>query len=326
MTAVPIPFTQPPEWPARGPARFAATILTADAPGAPPPADCTLALLGLPDDTGVRLNGGRIGAASGPRAFRVALARFGTTWDLESDQALAVRVFDAGDVAPAAGDGESALLETHARVEAAARALHQAGCATVAIGGGHDLALPCIAALASHRGHAVGGINLDAHLDVRERVGSGMPFRRLITGGHLDPRAFVELGLGRFANDPSDIAWARAQGVTLLAADALLATHASPPDLFAHALAPGAGFVSIDLDAIDAAFAPGVSAPSPLGVGVGDAARLAEAAGRDPRVGHFDIMELCPPHDPEGRTARVAALLFLSFVAGWAGGRGAGTG
>jgi len=321
MSHPPLPFTRPPEWPARAPGRFAATITVAGAPGAPPPAGFALALLGLPDDTGVRLNGGRPGAADGPRAFRAALARFGTTWDLHAERALAVPVFDAGDVPPAAGDGEAALLETHARVEAAVLALHQAGCATVTIGGGHDLALPCIAALARHRGQAVGGINLDAHLDVRERVGSGMPFRRLITGGHLDPRAFVELGLGRFANDPDDVAWARAQGVTLLDASALLAVHAAPPDLFAHALAPGAGFVSIDLDGIDAASAPGVSAPSPLGVDVADAARLAEAAGRDPRVGHFDIMELCPAHDPDGRTARVAALLFLSFIAGWADGR-----
>jgi len=324
MTKTPIPFTRPPEWPARAPGRFAATIEVTIAAGAPPPDGCAVALLGLPDDTGVRLNGGRPGAADGPRAFRAALARFGTTWDLDAERTLAVRVFDAGDVTPAAGGGEAALLETHARVEAAARALHEAGCATVAIGGGHDLALPCVAALARHRGHAVGGINLDAHLDVRERVGSGMPFRRLITGGHVDPRAFVELGLGRFANDQGDVAWARAQGVTLLAADAVLAVHATPPDLFAHALAPGAGFVSIDLDGIDAAFAPGVSAPNPLGVGVADAARLAESAGRDARVGHFDIMELSPPHDADGRTARVAALLFMSFIAGWADGRAGG--
>ena len=190
-----IPFTRPPEWPPVKAGRFAATIETDSAAG------CSIALLGLPDDTGVRLNGGRAGAADGPRAFRAALASFGTTWDLDADREIDVRVFDAGDVEPVAGGTEAALAETHARVEAAARALHEHGCVTVGIGGGHDLALPCIAAWAKHHGEAVGGINLDAHLDVREKVGSGMPFRRLITGGHVDPRAFVELGLGRFAND-----------------------------------------------------------------------------------------------------------------------------
>ena len=306
-----IPFTRPPEWPPVKAGRFAATIETDSAAG------CSIALLGLPDDTGVRLNGGRAGAADGPRAFRAALASFGTTWDLDADREIDVRVFDAGDVEPVAGGTEAALAETHARVEAAARALHEHGCVTVGIGGGHDLALPCIAAWAKHHGEAVGGINLDAHLDVREKVGSGMPFRRLITGGHVDPRAFVELGLGRFANDRGDLEWARSQGAMLIAADAVLESDFSLPALFDQALRPGAGFVSIDLDGIDAAFAPGVSAPSPLGLGVGHAARVAEAAGGDARVGHFDIMELCPAQDREGRTARVAALLFLSFVAGW---------
>jgi formiminoglutamase len=80
---------------------------------------------------------------------------------------------------------------------------------------------------------------------------------------------------------------------------------------------PGACFLSIDLDGLDAAFAPGVSAPSPFGLPVQHAARLADAAGRHPRFIHFDIMELSPPHDVGGLTARVAALLFLSFVGGW---------
>jgi formiminoglutamase len=83
------------------------------------------------------------------------------------------------------------------------------------------------------------------------------------------------------------------------------------------ALAGGTGFVSVDLDGLDAAFAPGVSAPNPLGLRVGDAMELAEAAGRDSRVRHFDLMELCPPHDLGARTARTAAYLFLAFVSGY---------
>jgi formiminoglutamase len=311
LTRAAVPFTRPGQWPPARPGRFAGTIEAGTAE------DCPIAILGLPDDTGVRLNGGRPGAADGPRAFRAALAAFGTAFDLGAGRALQARVCDAGDVEPAQGGDEVALTETHARVEAAASTLHQRGCVTVGIGGGHDLALPCIAALAKQRGHAVGGVNLDAHLDVRPQVGSGMPFRRLITAGHLDPRAFVELGLGRFANDEQDVAWIRAQGAILVSAEDVLASDFSAPDLLAPALAPGAAFVSIDLDGIDAAAAPGVSAPNPLGLGVRHAARLAEAAGRDVRVRHFDLMELCPPHDHEGRTARVAALLFLSFLAGW---------
>jgi arginase family enzyme len=61
-----------------------------------------------------------------------------------------------------------------------------------------------------------------------------------------------------------------------------------------------------------------------MGLSVECAARFAEEAGRRAEVRHFDIMELSPPHDVDGRTARVAALLFMQFVAGFAE-RGGGT-
>ena len=307
--------TTPPKWPAVAPARFAATVRTDRAES------CAVALLGLPDDLGVRLNGGRPGACEGPNAFRSALAGYGVSWDGRRGVDLDGIVFDAGDVIPAPGDGEAALLETHARVEAAAQQLHSAGLVVACIGGGHDLTLPAVSALAEHAGLAVGGINFDAHTDVRDKVGSGMPFRRLIEKGSLSPTAFVELGLGRFANAGGDLEWLIAQGATTRRADDLLDLQAFEQRALPAAMelalrTESAAFVSIDLDGIDASQAPGVSAMNPSGLSVRHAAALAEAAGRERRVWHFDIMELCPPHDVAGRTARVAAHLFLSFIAG----------
>src|SRR5215471_20291810 len=66
--------TTAPVWPQIEGGRFAGTL-------ADTPENSAIALLGLPDDTGIRLNGGRPGAADGPRAFREALAAFGTVWD-----------------------------------------------------------------------------------------------------------------------------------------------------------------------------------------------------------------------------------------------------
>jgi len=305
-----IPFTTPPAWPERRAGSFALENVQFEPEGA------QVALLGLSDDAGVRLNGGRPGAAAGPAAFRAALARFGTPWDGRAGKAITPRVFDAGDLVPAEGGSAEALVETHRRALECVRALHDLGAVVVAVGGGHDLTLPAVTALALREGRALGGVNVDAHLDVRARIGSGMPFRRLIEGGHLAGERFVEVGLGRFVNDQSDTAWALAQGAHLLYADELPERQALVPSVFDAAFAAGTGFVSIDLDAIDQAFAPGVSAPNPHGIDVALAARFAEAAGRDPQVRHFDLMELCPAHDEGGRTARVAAYLFMSFVAG----------
>jgi arginase family enzyme len=172
--------------------------------------------------------------------------------------------------------------------------------------------------LSKHYNTPVGGINLDAHLDVRDRIGSGMAFRRLIDGKHLDPRRFVEAGLSRFANDEIDLNWLSGKCAKLIFADSLVYDPLSTRPLLDIAFANSTrGFVSIDLDVIDGSQAPGVSALNPLGLHVHHAAALAEAAGAAPGVRHFDLMELSPPHDSSGRTARIAALLFLSFITGY---------
>jgi formimidoylglutamase len=303
------PFTQAGVWPELRPGRFASTL-------SPSPDGCRAALLGLPDDLGVRLNGGRAGARGGPSAFRAGLARFGVPWDGLQARALDVALYDAGDVTPAPGDDEAALLETHARVERAVSALRERGLLTIGVGGGHDLSLPALRAVSTSLGRALGGVNLDAHLDVREKVGSGMPFRRLIEGRHLEARRFVELGLGRFSNDPRDLEWLRAQGGTAVFAEALFRDGLDPGAVLERACAEGPAFLSIDLDALDQGSAPGVSAPNPLGVSLRDAARLAEAAGACRDVQHFDLMEFNPSFDVDGHTARCAAFLFLSFIAG----------
>lgn len=278
-----------------------------------------MALLGLPDDTGIGLNHGRPGAADGPAAFRAALATFGTGWDGLPGRALNVAVFDAGDVMPAQGASEGTLLETHGRAQAAAAALHERDLIVVCVGGGHDLTLPTVAALSKHVRGPVGGVNLDAHTDVRETVGSGMPFRRLIDTGALDPRRFVEAGLSRFVNAREHVEWLSSRGATLVSVEEVLELGVLARNWLDVALGAdraGAGFVTIDLDGLDGASVPGVSAVNPMGIPVSGACHLAEAAGAEPGVRHFDLMELSPPHDPSGRSAKVAALLFLSFITG----------
>jgi formiminoglutamase len=304
-----VPFTMPGVWPEIRPGRFAGTLQTE-------PAHCRAALLGLADDLGVRLNGGRPGARGGPTAFRAALARYGVAWDGLRQRPLDVPVFDAGDITPAPGDDERALLATHERVERAVSALRERGLVTICVGGGHDLSLPALRAVSKSLGVVLGGINVDAHLDVREKVGSGMPFRRLIEGQSLEPRRFVEVGLGRFVNEERDLEWLAARGGTAIPAEAVFDRGLDHGAALELASAEGPAFVSIDLDALDQSAAPGVSAPNPLGLSLREVAPLCEAAGARREIQHFDLMELNPSHDLDGRTARCAAALFLHFAAG----------
>ena len=285
-----LPHTKPALWPGKIPAaRFAATIKRDSAQG------CQVALLGLPDDTGVRLNNGRPGAGGGPKAFRAALARLGAA---DSAAGQLPRVFDAGDIRPG-----RTLDETHRRVTAVTTALLDRGLFPIAIGGGHDLTYPFVRAVAQNFPKPT-GLYFDAHLDVRETKGSGMPFRRLVEDCAV-PALHLH-GFRPLVNSREHLAWFKAHGGRIR------------PDQ-ARIVLPRAKhiFVSFDLDVLDAAHAPGVSALNPAGWNVREAEAWVRACGADRRVRCFDLMELNPAYDIDGRTARVAAHLFLTFLAGF---------
>jgi formiminoglutamase len=286
-----IPYTTPAFWPEVLTGRFATTVRRETPDG------CTVALLGLPDDIGVRRHQGRPGAVQGPAAFRAALVRYGfaapvgVAWP---------SVFDAGDITPG-----STLDETHARVTAATTALLDAGLLPIAIGGGHDLTFPFVRAVVE-RCAPLAGVCFDAHLGVRETVGSGMAFRRL-----MEDRRVTALHLHGFrplVNSRAHHEWFGGHGGRIYPDDAEVTLPADAENLFA----------SFDLDVLDMAYAPGVSALNPSGWTPREAERWVRAVGADPRVRCFDLMELCPPHDESGRTARLAAHLLLAFLAGYA--------
>lgn len=285
-----VPHTQPGVWPdGIGASRFASGIRRDSADG------CRVAIIGLPDDTGVRLNHGRAGAAEGPTALRAALARYGVG---EPAGWVWPGVFDAGDVTPA-GRGGDDLHETHRRVTEAVAAVVGMGLFPIGIGGGHDLTFPFVRGAVK----AVAPVHMvyfDPHLDVREEAGSGMPFRRLVEAGCV--RGMTIHGFQAFANAAEHVRWFQAHGGRV--------SDLSPEDPWPDK--PTA--VSLDLDVIDQAFAPGVSAMNPCGWTPAQAERWVAAAGRNPRVRCFDIMELSPPNDPSGRTARLAAHLLLTFL------------
>jgi formiminoglutamase len=295
------------------------------------PVGCQIALIGLPDDTGVQLNHGRPGAKEGPSAFRKALAKYGVAqpagWDWPT-------VFDAGDVDVVPGD----LHETHRRVTQAVKSLLDLGLFPIAIGGGHDLTFPFVRAVADHFG-PLDGMYFDAHLDVRETDGSGMPFRRLLETGAA--RSLRVHGLDFNSNSREHVQWFIDQpNCHISDFDEPADYHfsqievlynwdqksgeqsfpvMSPPPI------PGmAGywpddntFVSLDLDVIDQAFAPGVSAHNACGWAPKQAEEWIQVAGRCPDVRCFDIMELSPPFDRDDRTARLAARMFLAFLRGY---------
>jgi formimidoylglutamase len=314
-----IPHVAPPVWPAgirQG--RFAATIVQntpelVEDPGAQAEmAKCRVALLGIPDDTGVEMNLGRPGAKGGPAALRAALAKYGVA--IPADEAEGggpayPRVFDVGDITLGRD-----IHETHDRVTEATLAILERGLFPIAIGGGHDLTFAFVRGVAKAFG-TMTGLYIDAHLDVRPEVGSGMPFRALMEGGFA--RGLTCIGMNALANTREHAEYFTSRGGRIYSSDgpipqevgALLSADAGP------GAAPPA-FVSLDMDAFDASASPGVSAVNPSGLLPREVERLIRSAGRNAAVRCFDIMELNPRFDPVGRTARLTAHMFLTFLRG----------
>ncbi len=283
------PHTTPASWPSDIPgSKLASQIRTA-------PDGCQIALLGIPDDTGVKLNNGRPGAAEGPAAFRAALQRYGVAqphdWDWPT-------IWDAGDIQIVPGD----LHATHERVTEATRAIIEQGVFPIMIGGGHDLTFPFVRAVAEYH-KPMHGIYFDAHLDVRDETGSGMPFRRLIESGAASTLRVH--GLDPYANSREHTEWFLAHG-------GRIAGRNHDDDWLAQPT-----FVSLDMDVFDSAYAPGVSALNPNGWTPALTELWIYQAGRHKQVKCFDIMELSPPHDQDARTARLAARMLLAFLRGF---------
>ena len=291
----PIPHTNHPRWPDRPEGRFAHAVSTGQPDG------CAIGLLGIPDDTGVKLNRGRAGANEGPAAFRRALARFGVATPDDRDWP---RVYDAGDIQPAGTDA-TAIADTHDRVTEAVGAMLDHGLFPVAIGGGHDLTFPFVRALAA-RTKPLEVVYCDPHLDVRAEVGSGMAFRALIE--HRAVARLHNFGAADLVNSREHMAYFADH-------NGRIHRDGDPAAFFAGATTDLA--FSFDLDVLDAAHAPGVSAMNPCGWTPQQATAAVLAAGRCPRVRCFDIMELSPLHDHNDRTARLACHLFLSFLWGF---------
>jgi formiminoglutamase len=278
---------------------------------APTPDMARVVLIGFPVDEGVRRNGGRPGAAEGPAAIRQAL--FKLTPDAEQFDAftdLIRRTVDLGDL-ESTGDLEADQV---ALGEAIAPHLDR-GAAAVVLGGGHETAYGHFLGYAN-RNRKINVLNWDAHPDVRPlkdgKGHSGSPFRQMLEHPSKTCAGYTVAGLNPPAVAKAHLDYlAERNGIAHF--NTAVSFHAIDQ---IYAWCENATMVSFDLDAVDQTVAPGVSAPAVGGLSVHVWLYAAHAAGRCGTVGSIDVVELCPPLDLDGRTARLAARTVWEFLRG----------
>lgn len=266
-----------------------------------------VALLGVPSDEGVRRNGGRPGAAGSPAAIYAALARLAAS----RGTAMLPASFSLVDCGMMRTEGLS-LEHIHARQQQIVTALLGAGLRVLVLGGGHDTALPNARALASCS-KRLGVVNVDAHLDVRvptaEGSHSGSPFRELIEDETVSLHRIVELGTQSFAASAHHVRFLLERGHVVWTLDTIRTVSLEHVlGAIATELAECDGIhLSLDMDAIASAYAPGVSAPASDGFSPADCAQIIERIVALPACRVVDIVELNPLYDVDNRTARLAA-------------------
>lgn len=266
-----------------------------------------VALVGCPQDEGVRRNKGRVGAAQGPAEIRRAFYRYPVS---AAHQGL--RLVDLGDVPAGAG-----LEETHDALRAVVRHCLARVARVVVLGGGNDISYADCSALALEQPDLL-AFNIDRHLDVRaDQVrNSGTPYRQLLEEGFLRPGAFHEVGINSFANSQAYLQYAEGKGVGVHQLAELRAVGVGAAVRAIVAASPAkAIFFGFDLDVVHAAEAPGVSDPSPMGLTAQEVCEIADVAAGDPRTRVIEISELNPVYDRDGITARLAANILMRALA-----------
>ncbi len=250
------------------------------------------------------------GARRGPGAIRAHLLSGSTNWTAECGVDLGHHEgwSDWGDVDCRGDAGDMSRIEAFAaeawRGEAFAAEAWRGG-RLLALGGDHSITAPVL------RGRPRGGppltiVHFDAHPDLYpefegNRDSHACPFHRVMEEG-LAGR-LVQLGVRTLNAVQAEAA--RRFGVEIVPPDEVTAWPGVD--------GPGPIYVSLDMDALDPAYAPGVSHHEPGGLTVREVLRVLRRL-RGPVVG-ADIVELNPDRDPVGRTAAVAAKLVKELLA-----------
>ncbi|NQW29940.1 MAG: formimidoylglutamase [Ignavibacteria bacterium] len=277
-------------------------------------------ILGIPQHIGVERNNGRPGAAGGPTEIRRALYKMATHSISPTMQAGKLMIIDAGNLDIAGKTLEQIHDEQHDVVAG----LLRKKIFPIILGGGHDIAWPTMRALET-LGEKYGVINIDAHADIRplqdgKRAHSGSAFRQLldVEHSHISAGGLVEFGLQEFSASKEHTSAIKAAGMHVMMLDEIRMEGIAFAwqEALGHATTSANTYISLDMDAFASAFAPGVSAPAADGFAPWEIAQCIRTAARNPALKIFDVAEMNPEYDVDGRTAKLAATMIMHVLSG----------
>jgi agmatinase len=251
-----------------------------------------VAIVGAPTDD---LVSDRPGARFGPRAIRAASCPPGPHLEAKVDAMAELRMVDYGDAPVLPADAP----RTHEAIERTVGEVVAAGAIPIVLGGDHSIAEPDIRACAARYG-PLGLVHFDTHTDTGTEVfgvevSHGTPMYRLVGQGHVDPRRYVQIGLRGYWPGPKEFAWQQEQGiVSFFMHDVRELGIREVVERTLAALGAGPAYVTVDVDVLDPAFAPGTGTPEPGGMTSGDLLWACRTVAEQLELVGAEVVEVIP--------------------------------
>ena len=278
-----------------------------------------VAIIGAPFDEGVSY---RPGTRFGPSAVRTA-EDINQTGDRPSvnagvDPLRELRIVDWGDIDVVASD----LARSHDLLAEAVGAAMAVDTIPVVIGGDHSLSHAMLRAMHDRfgaDGYAV--IHFDTHadtgLDSEGEPPHGTPFRSAIERGHLRGDAIYQIGLRGTWPGPELFQWMREQGMRWASMAEI--DERGLADVVHEAIHHAGArptYLTVDIDVLDPAFAPGTGTPEPGGLSTRELLPAVRTVASSVELAAFDLVEVSPPYDHADVTAMAGHRVILEGLNG----------
>ncbi|PCE15210.1 agmatinase [Microbacterium sp. SZ1] len=271
-----------------------------------------IAVVGIPFDSGVSYRPGTRFGPSHVRESSRLLRPYNPAQDVSPFELA--QVVDAGDIPVNPFD----LTEAVTEVETAARALGEQVQRIVTIGGDHTVALPLLRAVAAKHG-PVAVLHFDAHLDTWDTyfgapVTHGTPFRRASEEGLIDLTASCHVGTRGPLYSKQDLEDDARLGFSIVSSE-YIEEHGVEAGIqrILQRIGDRPLYVSIDIDVLDPAHAPGTGTPEAGGLTSRELLRILRAL-RDRDIVGADVVEVSPAYDHAQMTGIAASHVVYELV------------
>jgi formiminoglutamase len=282
--------------------------------------DAEVVILGVPLS---RSSISASGASEFPEAFRRSWRGF-ATYNLDDDVDLSeMTAFDAGDVPMHVTD----IAKCHENIVEASTAIHThfLNSMVCTIGGDHSITAMMVKGMNQAKpSEKIGILQFDTHFDLRDMSdngpSNGTPMRNLIESGVVEGCNMYNIGLHGFFNTKDLKQYADEKGVNYLTLRK--ARKKGIEETVLHCLEELSSkvdtiYLTVDMDVLDIAYAPGVPASTPGGMTTEELLGGVLAAGRHPKVKAMDIVCLDPQKDTQVQpTVKLGTHVFLTFLTG----------